>query len=390
MSYTSVQFIAYEVPTGVALPAGKCGVDQLQLCKDLVKEAAFTSALGALSEDARARVSRLLAIVDLARSSMATSQSTETLKVFVAPEFYLRPREQGQLSRSYASSDLVAAQSVFRQVFAQVRLQGWLCVLGTMIWNMKGTVAYSGALSGGGVSQKDLEGLSKLDGKDVVYNSALVAIGGAGVQVYDKVYYSGADDISDKRYPLQGYTMRSTAQCVVAADNLQCGLEVCRDHQQRFLGKAFDDLRKSQTVDKNAIRKLDLQLLTACGMTVQKSSVILGPQRYLFRVDGAVSEDIDGNGRFDHSELQLVTAGDVRGATQIVNATTDSRQWQALNKPNLAIDLADDLRLDVTGAKGAVLRKGRESWDYEEKDLDEVFKQRLVIYKSLPLAHLAS
>jgi len=355
MAYTHVQFIAYEVPTGVALPAGSCDPGDLEICKGVEGDAAYKQAMSSLSNDLRVRVARLLTIIDLTRSSKAARTEDTTLKIFMAPEFYLRP-EEGQASRSYAASDMVAAQEVFRAVFSQSMLAGWVCVLGTLVWNMKGKVVASSAASE--KAKKYVEKLQALANKDFVYNSAVVGVGGAGVWVYDKVHYADpADQVQKENWPLKEYCMNGPLQTIVEAGNVHCGLEVCRDHQMHLLNQGVKAMKASLGNQANAV-KLDLQLLTACGMPIQKNSVVVGKDALVFRVDGAVEQSNELFGEFTHSEIQVVAKADARGATEMVNLETDGDRWKELNAPEHEVPLTGDLKLDVTGKKGTVKPRG--------------------------------
>src|SRR4051812_29203739 len=136
MAFTHAQFIAYEVPTAAALPAGDFELDRVELCAPVEKDAVFQESYAALSNDARARFARLLTLIDMVRRNEAARPQKSTLKVFMAPEFYFRP-QAGGAQRSYASSDVVAIQAMSRLIFSQKMLSDWLVVLGSIVWNMK-------------------------------------------------------------------------------------------------------------------------------------------------------------------------------------------------------------------------------------------------------------
>jgi hypothetical protein len=277
-------------------------------------------------------------------------------------------------------------------------------------------------VSGSQDRDKYLKALQDLANKDMVYNTALVAIGGVGLQVYDKVHFSTFDGIEKSNWPsLQKKRPQSSqekdeasdldylvkekdvslraelydyfthgglrnTQCVIDADNLHFGLEVCRDHQQSVLSKGYTTYQNTWRAKNDFMPPaLDLQLLTACGMAVQRPSVIVGRGRYLFRVDGVHAQLMDTPGRFDHSEIQKVKDVDENGTRTMVNANTALDEWKALNKPDVAWEPSGDLVMNVSGQKGYVPEGSGDEITYVDKDLDTVFKQRLVVYPRLKL-----
>lgn len=387
MAYTHVQFIAYEVPTEIALPAGVVGVGDIEICKAVENDRTFTQAFATLSLDAQVRITRLLAIIDLVRSSKKAKAQDTTLKLFMAPEFYLRP-EQGGPSRSYPHTEMVAAQQIFRAVFSQSMLAGWVCVLGTMIWNLKGKVVEDSARTGlknpTFAEKRYLDSLKLLVDSDLVYNSAMVGVGGKGVWVYDKVHYADpADQIAPENWPLKEYVMHGPMQTIVEAGNVHCGLEVCRDHQQHLLNKGLAALKASFSQEPQSQPKLDLQLLTAAGMPIQKNSVVVGVNAPVFRVDGTVAQSDELFGKFTHSEIQLVAEKNNQGVTKMVNPGTDLDGWTALNTEDSELVLDGDLKLKVDGKEGTVLDNGVAS----KKALDKCYPQRVVVYPYLALPH---
>jgi hypothetical protein len=391
--YTSAQLIAYEVPTGDGLPAGTCSLEDNKLVEDVQKDEVFQSALGKLSDDAKGRVCRMLAVIDLAFSSNAPSMEKNVLKVFMAPEFYFRPR-LGDKARSYDATDMIAAQQLFRVVFSQAKLRDWLFVAGSLVWNVKGKVASSSATVSG-VPQRYLDALAALADKDTVYNTVLVGLGGWGVQLYDKVHYSGADDIAEKWRPLKTYCLQSPSQSLVAADTLLIGLEVCYDHECGVLQASYRRFKQTYPANdpQNAAPKLDLQLLTACGMTVQKNRIAAGAKTLVFRVDG--TQGAADNGRFDHSEIQAVLSLPNRGtgAETMLDPASDLDGWTALNEVLQEVELQGDYAMSPRGLEESVWRapaNANAKPQLVTQDLGTSFKQKLRVYSPTPLVYDAA
>jgi hypothetical protein len=381
--YTNVQLIAYEVPTAPALPAGDCSLDDNKLIEEVKGDKMFTSSLGSLGKDANARVCRMLAVMDLAFRSNAPRTNSDTLKIFMAPEFYFRPTGN-EKSRSYAASDMVAAQQLFRTVFSQAKLAHWVFVAGSIVWNMKGKVALSSGLSGG-VSEEYFRALEELADNDTVYNTVIVGIGAKGVQLYDKVNYSIADQIDQKWRPLKDYCLQSPSQNLLKAGELLIGLEVCYDHECGQLKTNYDAFKATYGDDPP---DLDLQLLTACGMQIQPRKVVAGAKRLVLRVDG--TDGAFGDGRFDHSEIQAVVASGRNGATQMVDPISNPNGWKALNAPLQEADLQGDYAMKLDGFEEAVWSKPKGTLGAEivTQKLGTSFKQKLKVYPHIPLAHL--
>ncbi|HYV45639.1 MAG TPA: hypothetical protein VFA20_12305 [Myxococcaceae bacterium] len=379
--YKAAQLIAYEVPTESALPAGQCTLDGNKLVEDVQNDKTFTSAMAALSADARARVQRMLAVMDLAFGSASVTKAAETLKVFMAPEFYFRPQQRGAKSRSYEASDMTAAQQAFRAVFSQAKLQHWVFVAGSLVWNMSGKVAASSGMNDL-VPHELMLALDELAAKDLVYNTVIVGLGGSGVQLYDKVNYSDADDIAQGWRPLKDYCLQSPTQNLIKADNLLIGIEVCFDHQCGQLALSYEQLKATYPSAADA-PVLDLQLLTACGMEVQFNRVVAGQDRLVFRVDGTQGA-FYASKRFDHSEIQGVAKAGAKHALKMLDPVSSPKPWADVNAPLDAAVLQGDYALDVAGAEETVW-KGVE---LTSQKLGTSFKQRLVVYPDYPLLHL--
>lgn len=426
MAYTHVQFIAYEVPTGAALPAGDCDYKDLALVAGVKDDPVFEQAIEHLSPDARMRVFRMLGVIDLAMRTQGVVAGAQTLKLFAAPEFYFRPEADGSASRSYASSDLVAAIALFRLVFAQPKLQHWLFVPGTFVWNMKGKVLLGKAAKVDSEVTKYLETLEALAEEDFVYNTALVATGGGPLHLYDKIKYSPADEVAAWNRPTIKQSMPSAdddsaspfdhaadsnqemrdavykyfekanlkgANCLVPVDNLSCGVEVCLDHGSGVLKAAYGMYQRFFDSKKDPIRPLDFELLTACGMPVQTTSVPLAAGRYVFRVDGASWADPNVK-RFDHSEIQKVVKAGKFNAAEMLSPATNEADWKKLNQPVAAVELQGDLALLLVGKTAQVYAPQAEGDDPLDqagrvsRSLATSFLQRLVVYQRLEMSHL--
>jgi hypothetical protein len=420
VSYLNVQYIAYEVPTGAGVPAGKCVLDALDLSSDLKNDQGFTGALNALPDDARARLARVLKIIQMARGSKTVEvDDKNTLKLFMAPEFYFRP-EAGGPERSYSSGDLANLLAALDKVFKQDKLANWLAVLGTVVWNMKGSTVLEKAT--GSTDILKLGKLKDLCDQDIVYNTALVGIGGRGLYTFDKVNYSEADGVSapyqgtiqkykpskfkkgqslfDVTVPddVEGKSLRKTlyeyftrrgAPCFFGVEGVWSALEVCMDHDKGMLATHYESFVGTHPKQPPV---LDFQLLSACGMIVDAKKLVIGKDRYVFRVDGANFQAAEHE-RLTPSEIQCVREVDDDGKAEEIDNTYQSphQGWDKLNDHLEAQELAGDLAMDLSAVDGSYLpegyKPGTNNVERKAAKLNEFWKQRMVIYPVLQLTH---
>ena len=229
------QLIAYQVPKDLSLPPGQLSdISSLALCKGLEDELA--PLLECLDKDAKSRLIRLLADIDrTVQSKSAAYQDDTTLKIFMAPEFYFRPR-QGDSARSYAEHDRDAILHILRRVFTNKQLVGWVFVLGTIVWNLKGQKYLD-----------DLEievltaSLQKIAKQEIVLNTLMIAVGGRGLSSYDTLHDPPSDNI-----------LRARDDSATTFDLI----EVWLDHQLRVLKKSYalDEWFPQQVVLHRALK----------------------------------------------------------------------------------------------------------------------------------------
>ncbi|HEX5747847.1 MAG TPA: hypothetical protein VFZ09_16505 [Archangium sp.] len=420
--YKNLQLIAYRVPTDLPLPPGnECDLVSLNLCKGLGTDLSpHLEELETLSEDALSRVTRMIAVIDRAMQSKKVSQDPATLKVFMAPEFYFRP-QAGGAARSYSEKTRHTVLAILRRVFAQKSLMGWIFVPGTIVWNLKGQTFLEDLQLDASTSK-----LKKIASQDIVINTAMVGIGGHGMTSYDKLHYSGADNIDakyrallnkEKKTPqdqdattfdlnvlepqrplfseyFELMRKRNKDQCVMGAgDNRWFGIEVCLDHELRVLKNAYGEF--TATWPNNPPR-LDFQLLTACGMRIQPHNVTVGKHHFILRNDGISCIPYDWKTPYDPSEIQRVTEVDENGVLETTTAQNEDTKedWARINDIVDRIALSGDLKLDATGVDAIICTpvydkygKDIESLDVTKKPLDPWFPQQIAVYRPLQLAN---
>jgi hypothetical protein len=420
--YRNLQLIAYRIPTDLPLPAGKeCDLASLALCKGLGTDLApLLEELEQVSEDALSRVTRMIAVIDRAMQSSKVSQDPATLKVFMAPEFYFRP-QAGGAARSYTEQTRHTVLAILLRVFAQKNLMGWIFVPGTIVWNLKGQIFLDDLKV-----DASTPSLKKIANQDIVINTAMVGIGGHGMTSYDKLHYSGADNIDakyrallnkEKKTPkdqdattfdlnvpetqrpkfneyFELMRKRNKDQCVMGVgENRWFGIEVCLDHELRVLKSAYGEF--TATWPDNPPR-LDFQLLTACGMRIQPHNVTVGEGHFILRNDGISCPPADWKTPYDPSEIQRVTKADDTGVLETTTAQNEATKeaWASINDIRELIVLSGDLKLDATGVNATLCKliydtSGQlDSVDVTTKPLDPWFPQQIAVYRPLQLANV--
>lgn len=294
MPYSSFRYIGYQVPTVSAAPnaqpasfasgwpAGNPAppVARIPVPDDL-----------ALSDDAMVRLTRLAWVVDHAFDNVsAMKDSPDTLKVFVAPEFYFRPP---RIAEDYNGNTYPVLESakIFKALSAMFRsetLKDWLIVCGTVLYNslvdVKGETFYFNtaiAVRGGpgdyNVHRVDKYVPSDIDGIPVVTVAGLTRGGGPG---------------ADQKINRLFNTFPSLKHRIWAVDNVRLGLEICLDHQWSSTDDRFRMLRRAfvqwPSVEPTVSPVVDLHILTCGGQEVNPMSVCAKPDDgYVLRCDGA-------------------------------------------------------------------------------------------------------
>ncbi len=276
MPYTNVQFIGYVLDTTPQLNSNGSqtylGLNNPQL-------------------DIEARCDLMLRAMETARDALPRQSPPippgDTLKVFMAPEFFFRGA-----AGAYQMDDVQLAIAALQRMAADDQWLDWVFVFGTIL----------------GVSSPTLQSppydIDPLATKEV-YNFALVQQGGvatqgpAGARVVMKELMSGVDFIAANANPggmllgdvahlpasTSGGPGREQQQVnydgagVFGLAGITWGLEVCLDH----LNTVHRLQSSPQLPGENLIQ---LQLVPSCGMGIQVPSVIVETGGYVFNCDG--------------------------------------------------------------------------------------------------------
>ena len=277
MAYTKVQCIGYVIDTA---PQDNPDGSQTYL------------GLNNPQQDIEARCDLMLRAMQTAYDALPQQSPPEppgqTLKVFMAPEFFFRGAEG-----AYAMDDVQLCVSALQGMAGNDQWVDWVFVFGSILGVSSPT--YS-------TPPYDIDPLATKE----VYNFAPVQQGGVaaqgdtGARIVMKELMSGVDFIASVANPgglLLGDVDHLAASApsgagreqervnydgagVFSLAGITWGLEVCLDHLS-----TVSRLQKSpQLPGRNLIQ---LQLVPSCGMSVQASSVITQTGGYVFNCDGA-------------------------------------------------------------------------------------------------------
>ncbi|WP_290059894.1 hypothetical protein [Amycolatopsis solani] len=275
MPYTRFRYIAYEVPTATrrldvpgptlaGLPPGK-------LC-DPVPDIAVPKTLE--STDWFIRLRRLAAVVNIAHANLG-NDSADTLKVFVAPEFYLRPADPGT-DHTYPQEQFSSLWNALEQMFRTARFKHWLIVPGSVLWHSKmmgennpiyyNSVLYlRGGVDGGEAGRIEKQLASSMDGIPTRF-----AVGNVTEPLLKKAYTEAAF-VRTRLFEIDA--------------NATFGLEICLDHRLKVLKQTLAD-RQGDANDTWKRGGPALHVLTAGGMPLNAESVAARPGGYVLRNDG--------------------------------------------------------------------------------------------------------
>lgn len=343
--YTHFQYIAYQVPTVVRDrrngTAYVSGLDPGSECAQIQR----VRLPEVQSNDARKRLKRLAAVVDMAATQVqALGTNDSTLKVFVAPEFYFRPVKVND-TYNHNTYPPTAAFEIFNaldSVFARADFADWLIVGGTVLWNT-GT------------------------NSPLYRNTAVHVQGGKenGLMIVEKRVASGIDGVPVAMTPAMTNDLSIRQihdefdvrkQHFFHVDNVGIGLEVCLDHYNRTLVN-IQGMRSMRSLF--FFHDINLQVLTAGGMYIEPEAVAAEVGGYFLRNDGLPDERLLPDGQI---ELMKVTGRALSNRTLGIEA-----QLQRVAKLGY-LPIQGNMQVPATGI------------DPQE------FDQRLVFYPTQPLS----
>lgn len=220
--------------------------------------------------DASNRVSYLLSVLKWIRTARSAHiDGSQTLKVFLAPEFYFRPLYGGP-SSSYANEDM---KQIYQAIKAHCRAEAayadWLIAPGTIFWSAENKIGNTKAIP-------------------VLYrNSAMAFKGGhaEAPEVYvEKRLVSTLDSAPmdiNRSFKQADVGATVARENFFSIDGIQFCLEVCLDHG---IGLVAGTL-KQWNANWGAKPNVKVHLLTACGMPFGEQNCA-SPTALMLRCDG--------------------------------------------------------------------------------------------------------
>jgi hypothetical protein len=304
--YTHFQMIAWEVPT-VAFAKERAALSGWAPGQECDAIATIPVPDG-IVEDARIRLGRLAAVVDRAAAHVDGQPAADIphdaiLKIFLVPEFYLRP--PADLAKwsdwdlnpgnSYEARDAEAVISALSVMFVHPRFAHWLFVCGTLMAN----TAPAGASPADQRSQA------------TYFNTAVVVRGGPGQPqsplLIEKYMASPIDGVplldeverladarstgNEYKGPLGKRSLAllfedwlTRAGRVFVRDGITFGIEICLDHSgSRALRRVLEEWPEKT---REPAPGIDLHILVAGGMKIGRPSVAARGGGYIMRSDG--------------------------------------------------------------------------------------------------------
>ncbi|MEZ4448979.1 MAG: hypothetical protein R3B09_05805 [Nannocystaceae bacterium] len=321
--YRNFQFIAYRTPTNGLEDRTGLGPGPLPPISG-ASEALLKAQVGAAtpSDDLNARLRRMIKVIEIAKEKADPLSST--LKIFVAPEFYFRPKT-GLTQRSYSEGDKEYLSNALN-MFQDESFKGWLFVCGTVVWEQY-NVAHQ---------------------QTVAWNTAFILEGGkSGRFLVHKRIYATPDAINRETSPLRvsgkieelrGYV--DPVHAVFQIAGYWMGLEICMDHDSLLLRQGVPKRAKRDNVPTLKERGLAVQILTACGMNVQPGALYLDKERSIVRVDG------DQRGAEPRSEIVRVLEVRAPGSPRSEHCV--ALETSAETPPFKVVALPADVQMEVT------------------------------------------
>ena len=226
------------------------------------------------------------------------------LKCILWPEFYWSPENTG----AYTMEDYRRLKKILRELLQEELFKDTLVVNGTIVWKM-------------GIGERRSENWPANNTEETYFNCSLINYNGPddikmdhnplkpnseqkrfeNSFIIQKAHLSHIDGVPDFLFgegmihstgntvsanQFDYYkTLRAENKHVFKIGSLKIGLDICLEHVKELLSKAIIDVFNNGDATKST-NVLDIQLLTACGMGMDKNSVFLTTKGTFGRTDG--------------------------------------------------------------------------------------------------------
>jgi len=279
--YNKIQLVAYHSPTLVGSPKKKPA--QIVPIPKAIKVMS--------NQDEKFRIQRMYQVLLWAATDPAVDTSAQTLKIFLAPEFYFKtpgPKSSGGKRAAggfgaYSHNTMINMLECLRTIFTSPipskpnLLRDWLIIPGTIVSD----------LPGGGKSYSDTA-------RDNVYMNTAPVIQGKKDGFYHYIHKYFISDIDgpptdasiSSKNPYKAVLDKLKAKGFdefdsysFKVDNVSCALDICLDHAY--------GLAKSK-----AKQWADVHLVTACGMQLKEKNVVAKAGGHAMICDGSPNKNI--------------------------------------------------------------------------------------------------
>ncbi len=309
--YTRVRYIGYEVPTVTKVGPNRDdkAIYRIPADKyDITNPPELSGQVSKLSSDSKNRILRFIKVLQLARErvvnhgalSYGGADHNNTLKVFMAPEFYFRPDKE---EKSYSLDEYRAISDVLtKTITANNDFNDWVIICGTIMY--KRSMNLWADNKGGKVEiayyntclciYKQAEDKYSKEEVEKVMASAIDGIptGRHGAGPVDDVKKSAPEMF--KKFTTLEYQKKH----IFTFKGVRCGLEICLEHAVFSYRHAFS--QQLILINGNAVRygilknlmvnnnPVQLQFLPSGGMGIMGTSTVAhkAGRGYIMRNDG--------------------------------------------------------------------------------------------------------
>ncbi|MCK4760655.1 MAG: hypothetical protein KAW12_00550 [Candidatus Aminicenantes bacterium] len=305
MPYTHFRYIAYQVPTCAKDKDGNTIFEISPQNKNL-KKAAVPDLKGdvkKLGEDAKARVTRFLAVLKHAHAEVQKikGDNKNTLKIFMAPEFYFRPTGKSQTTGepAYSYEEYKAIKDVLRKTISEGdTFNNWLVVPGTIIWKWTGSTqkrpnpSQLKAYFNTSLYIKGSTGSSTEKASKVLEKAWASPVDGLPTGRHGTTHTATADKGTSSELYVKYYGQDKLRKHVFSYGGVRLGLEICLEHllHRLFSNDANNGGLLTATLPFPGYTDIHLQLLTAGGMPIDKKAIAARLNGYIMRSDGMGSK----------------------------------------------------------------------------------------------------
>jgi hypothetical protein len=350
MPYKYFRMIGYQVPT--ASP-GSIGPPRRPVISgwDAGIESAGIATIpvpATLPDDARIRLKRLAAVVGMAYNRVQEAEwgdNANTLKVFLVPEFYLRPPSSigpDYVGNTYPRGVGMQIFGALDGMFQDKIFANWLFVCGTVLFNthddpMAAPLYFNTAVVVKGGQSQGLRLVEKrvpsnIDGVPQVMFAGVSKAGGPGNDPRVGPYLEKWNQRKDHVMNFGGATV---------------GVEVCLDHgdSQRVLRRVVRDWPKNEVASagsQDVFARADVQIhiLTCGGMGLKPQSVAAKLNGYVVRNDGMATTGA-------RIQMRKVIAYKLNGEVSGILGPLDE---ETLNASAVLVPVKASARVAVTSA----------------------------------------